>query len=58
MNLRLRLLAAAALLALAVCAGCGGDSGSLSSETEDSTYRDAQQLEREGRTDEALPPPI
>jgi LysM repeat protein len=35
-------------------AGCGGDSPSLSSEMDDSSYRDGQQLEKEGRWEEAL----
>jgi LysM repeat protein len=53
MNTRTLLQAGPALLALAL-AGCGGDSASLSSEMDDSTYRDGQQMERQGRWDEAL----
>jgi len=48
------ILLAAALLALAAGPGCGGDAPSLSSEMDDSNYRDGQQLERQGRWDEAL----
>jgi phage tail protein X len=54
MHPRSILYGAAALLALAALPGCGGDNPSLSSEMDDSSYRDAQQLEREGRWDEAL----
>jgi tetratricopeptide (TPR) repeat protein len=54
MNPRSLVLAAAALLALAAGAGCGGDTTSLSSEMDDSYYRDGQQMERQGRWDEAL----
>jgi LysM repeat protein len=54
MHPRSILSGAAALLALAALPGCGGDNPSLSSEMDDSSYRDAQQLEREGRWDEAL----
>jgi LysM repeat protein len=54
MHSRSILLGAAALAALAVVAGCGGDSPSLSSEMDDSSYRDGQQMERQGRWDEAL----
>jgi nucleoid-associated protein YgaU len=43
-----------AVLTLILAAGCGGDPGSLSSETDDSAYREGQQLERQGRADEAL----
>ena len=43
-----------ALLALALGPGCGGEGGSLSSEMDDSYYRDGQQMERQGRWDEAL----
>jgi hypothetical protein len=48
------ILGAASLLALAAGAGCGGDSSSLASEMDDSSYRDGQQMERQGRWDEAL----
>jgi len=44
----------AALLALALGPGCGGESASLSSEMDDSNYREGQQMERQGRWDEAL----
>jgi tetratricopeptide (TPR) repeat protein len=54
MHSRSTILAAAAILALAAMPGCGGENPSLSSEMDDSYYRDAQQLEREGRWDEAL----
>jgi tetratricopeptide (TPR) repeat protein len=54
MHPRSVLLAAAALLVLAAGPGCGGDSGALSSEMDDSNYRDGQQMERQGRWDEAL----
>ncbi len=54
MHTRSILAGTAALLALAALPGCGGDGQSLSSEMDDSYYRDAQQLEREGRWDEAL----
>jgi len=45
------LIALASLLALA---GCGGDSFSLSSETDEPLYREGQQLEKQGRNREAL----
>ncbi len=54
MNMRSLLLGSAALLALAAGAGCGGDSPSLSSEMDDSNYREGQQMEHQGRWDEAL----
>jgi tetratricopeptide (TPR) repeat protein len=54
MNTRTLVLAASALLALAAGPGCGGDSPSLSSEMDDSNYREGQQMERQGRWDEAL----
>ncbi|HTU03826.1 MAG TPA: hypothetical protein VMG58_18470, partial [Candidatus Sulfotelmatobacter sp.] len=54
MKTRSIILGAAALLALATGPGCGGDAPSLSSEMDDSNYRDGQQLERQGRWDEAL----
>jgi tetratricopeptide (TPR) repeat protein len=53
MNPRKSLLAFL-IVAMLCGSGCGGDPLSASSETEDSTYRDAQQFEREGRSDEAL----
>jgi tetratricopeptide (TPR) repeat protein len=54
MNPRTLVLAASALLALAAGPGCGGESPSLSSEMDDSNYREGQQMERQGRWDEAL----
>ena len=54
MHLRSILLGPAALLVLALGPGCGGDAASLSSEMDDSNYRDGQQMERQGRWDEAL----
>jgi tetratricopeptide (TPR) repeat protein len=54
MHTRSLLLGASALLALALGPGCGGDTTSLSSEMDDSSYRDGQQMERQGRWDEAL----
>ena len=54
MHPRSLILGCAALLALALGPGCGGDSASLSSEMDDSNYREGQQMERQGRWDEAL----
>jgi LysM repeat protein len=55
MPTRSTLLAAASLLALAALAGCGSDNpAALTSEMDDSNYRDGQQLERQGRWEEAL----
>ena len=54
MHSRSILLGALALLALSLSPGCGGDSLSPSSETDDPSYREGLQLEREGRWDEAL----
>ncbi len=54
MHTRSLFFGSAALLALALASGCGGDSASLSSEMDDSNYRDGQQMERQGRWDEAL----
>jgi LysM repeat protein len=54
MTTRSIILGAAALLALAAGPGCGGDSPSLGSEMDDSSYRYGQQLERQGNWDEAL----
>jgi tetratricopeptide (TPR) repeat protein len=45
------LLSLAALLA---GAGCGGDNFALSAETDEPLYRQGQQLEKQGRTQEAL----
>jgi tetratricopeptide (TPR) repeat protein len=44
----------AAAFAFLALAGCGRDNPVQSPETEDSTYREGQQLDREGRSDEAL----
>jgi tetratricopeptide (TPR) repeat protein len=46
----------ALLLAAAVAglAGCGGDNGTLPVETDEPLYREGQQLEKQGRTQEAL----
>ncbi len=54
MTIRSMIPGLAALLALAVAAGCGGDAPSLSSELDDSSYRYGQQLEHQGNWDEAL----
>ncbi|HEY1791352.1 MAG TPA: LysM peptidoglycan-binding domain-containing protein [Opitutaceae bacterium] len=54
MSPRTLALAAAALIGLAAVAGCGGDEGPVSAETDDSSFRDGQQMERQGRWDEAL----
>jgi len=54
MHPRSILLGFAALLLLASGPGCGGDAASLSSEMDDSNYRDGKQMERQGRWDEAL----
>ena len=54
MHTRSIFLGALALLAITLFPGCGGDNPSLSSEMDDSSYRDGQQLERQGRWDEAL----
>jgi LysM repeat protein len=54
MHYRSMITGAAAAFALAAMAGCGGESGSLSSEMDDSYFRDGQQMERQGRWEEAL----
>jgi len=54
MHPRSFLLCAAAAMVLAAMPGCGGDAASLSSEMDDSSYREGQQMERQGRWDEAL----
>ena len=54
MNSRSLLLACAALAAALAGAGCGADPSSIASEQDDSSYRDGQQMERQGRWDEAL----
>jgi tetratricopeptide (TPR) repeat protein len=54
MHSRSILIGACSAFVLAALSGCGGDSGSLSSEMDDSYYRDGQQMERQGRWEEAL----
>jgi tetratricopeptide (TPR) repeat protein len=54
MHPRSLIFGTAALFALAAGVGCGGDANSLASEMDDSSYRDGQQMERQGRWDEAL----
>ncbi|MBC7369721.1 MAG: LysM peptidoglycan-binding domain-containing protein [Undibacterium sp.] len=56
MSKYLKFLTALALLALALAgAGCGpGESVGLGAETDDSGYREGQQLEKQGRPQEAL----
>lgn len=55
MNRLLRILGpGVAILTVILVAGCGGDAGPASAETDDSAYREGQQLERQGRADEAL----
>ena len=39
---------------LSAWAGCGGDTGTLTVETDEPLYREGQQLEKQGRTQEAL----
>jgi tetratricopeptide (TPR) repeat protein len=39
---------------LSAWAGCGGDTGTLAVETDEPLYREGQQLEKQGRTQEAL----
>jgi tetratricopeptide (TPR) repeat protein len=51
---RLNLFAFLLLAALLACAGCGGDNFALSAETDEPLYREGQQLEKQGRTQEAL----
>ena len=43
-----------ACAALLWCAGCGSDTGPQAPETDEPLYREAQQLERQGRNDEAM----
>lgn len=50
----IRIFILAALAGLAAGPGCGGDSAVLSAETDESAYREAHQLEKQGRTEEAL----
>ena len=55
MSLRLPMLPRLALAVLVLgLSGCGVENGSLGPETDDSGYRDAKQLENQGRMDEAL----
>jgi len=54
MALRLNIFAFLLLAALLACAGCGGDNFALSAETDEPLYREGQQLEKQGRTQEAL----
>lgn len=54
MHPRSIIIGALALAALAVGPGCSGDNPALTAEIDDSSYRLGQQLEREGRWDEAL----
>jgi phage tail protein X len=54
MHTRSIVIAALALAVLAAGPGCGGDNPALTAEVDDSSYRLGQQLEREGRWDEAL----
>jgi LysM repeat protein len=54
MHIRSILIGALGLAALAAGPGCGGDNPALTAESDDSSYRLGQQLEREGRWDEAL----
>ena len=54
MHPRFTVICTAAALVLASAPGCGGDAASLSSEMDDSYFRDGQTMERQGRWDEAL----
>jgi len=51
---RLKFIGLLALAALLVGEGCGRDNYSVTAETDESYYRDGQQLNRQGRTQEAL----
>jgi len=51
---RLKISPGLAFGALLACAGCGGDGIALSTETDEPLYRDGQQMEKQGRTQEAL----
>jgi nucleoid-associated protein YgaU len=51
---RRRIPALLAFAALLAAAGCGGESPVLPAETDESLYREGQQLEKQGRTQEAL----
>src|SRR5579884_720146 len=54
MRLRSLTCRCAAALLLGGWAGCGGDTGGLPVETDEPLYREGQQLEKQGRTKEAL----
>ena len=54
MHARSLAICALALTVLAAGPGCGSDNPALTAEVDDSSYRLGQQLEREGRWDEAL----
>ena len=54
MPARPKILALLALAAGLGAAGCGRENYALSAETDESTYREGQQLNRQGRTQEAL----
>jgi len=47
-------LAGLALAAVFLAPGCGGDNAVLSTEADEPLYRDGQQMEKQGRTQEAL----
>jgi nucleoid-associated protein YgaU len=49
-----KVLGLLSLGAVLACAGCGGDGALFSAETDEPAYREAQQLEKQGRTQEAL----
>jgi len=53
-SLASRILALSALAALLFGAGCGGDNSALTPESSDSGFNEGQQLERQGRPQEAL----
>jgi len=53
-SLASRTLALSALAALLFGAGCGGDNSTLTPESSDSGFSEGQQLERQGRPQEAL----
>jgi len=50
----LKFLSLPALAVLLAVTGCGGDNFAQSAETDDSAYREGQQLEKQGRNQEAL----
>jgi tetratricopeptide (TPR) repeat protein len=54
MTVRLKILGLLALCALLGGAGCGRDSYAVSAETDEASFRDGQELNRQGRTQEAL----